>query len=216
VEKVLLPVQAPNEPAAADLTEVFKGVKINCTSDQDDFNKPHFEAVDLPANDPIFSNHSTSEIGELVGLSIFTRRCEPDLFSGIYTRDGANNQDASSLHLCCYPKAKENILMGTLGWGYASVEMYDPTGSILMVRQDGLPLTPLQAEALCKYCRYEIQPLMVRSHRKTSSNEFLSRSDVLSLICKRSFEVFWLKFKDEKGKEGVEFSKVDTTFPLLD
>jgi len=74
-----------------------RGVKINCESDCRKYNKPKYEAVDVPLTDPVFTKYNTSDIADRIGLPIFTRRCQTEV-----TEDHIN-QDANFLHLCCDP-----------------------------------------------------------------------------------------------------------------
>jgi hypothetical protein len=74
------------------------------------FNKPHFEVVEIPSTDPIFSKHDISDIAKRIGLPIFTGRCLPDpkwandQDNKIFEHQSPfNNQDATFLHLCCDP-----------------------------------------------------------------------------------------------------------------
>lgn len=69
------------EPALApqqSLSTKIQGVRINCIGDWVLFGKPHYEAVEVSPTDPIFSEHDTPDIPDLIGLSVFTRICPPD------------------------------------------------------------------------------------------------------------------------------------------
>jgi len=57
---------------------MIKGVRINCIDDQEMCNKPHFEGVEIPSTDPIFSEHDTSEITKRIEFPVLTRRCPPN------------------------------------------------------------------------------------------------------------------------------------------
>ncbi|KAL1639781.1 hypothetical protein SLS58_007523 [Diplodia intermedia] len=203
------------EPAPAteqSTGEKLKGVRINCIGDQKMFDKPHFEAVEIPSTDPIFSKHDTSDIAQRIGLPIFTRRCPPnpkwasDRDNAIFHEDPFNNQDATFLHLCCDPKADFDIRTGTLGWGWASQQWQNSVGSVVVVRQDMKPLSPLHVEALCRYCRHEIRPLLAHSIGEYEPEEPMAKEAVLSMICRPTFVIYWNKLLDEKRKEGEDTS----------
>ncbi|KAN0069023.1 zinc finger mynd-type protein [Elaphomyces granulatus] len=190
-----------------------KGVKINCIGDQKMSNKPNFEAVEIPLTDPIFSTHDTSDIAKRIGLPIFTRRCLPDpkwanhQDSKIFEHQiPFNNQDATFLHLCCDPKADFNLHMGTLGWGWASQQWQNSVGSVIVVREDKKPLFPLHVEALCKYCRYEIRPLLGHCNGEYAPEEPMEKNAVLPMICRPTFIIYWYKLLAEKHKEGEDTS----------
>lgn len=186
----------------------IQGVRINCLGDQKVFYKPHFEAVGTPSTDPIFSNHDISDIAQRIGLPIFTRRCLPDakwandehnrVFIG---NNPFNNQDAMFLHLCCDPKADFNFQMRTMGWGWASQKRQNRVGSVL-VRQDNKPLLPLHVEALCRYCRFDIRPLLAHSVGEYAPEKPMEKDAVLAMICRATFVIYWYKLLEEKSKEG--------------
>ncbi|KAH8811334.1 hypothetical protein F5884DRAFT_781817 [Xylogone sp. PMI_703] len=190
-------------------SSVVKGVKINCHGDQKLHNKPHFEAVDVSSTDPIFFSHDTSDIAKRIGLPIFTRHCPSDprwannrdkkifgLESPFY------NPDATYLHLCCDPKADSDLGRGTLGWGWASMQWQNDVGSIIVVRQDMKPLLPLHMEALCRYCRSDISPLLAHSLGEYDPEEPMSKDFVLAMIRRSTFVISWYKFLDEKRSKG--------------
>lgn len=191
------------------------GVRINCIGDEKILNKPCFEAVEVPFTDAIFSEHDTSDIAERIGLPIFTQRCSPDprwakdqeneYFDG---QSLFNNQDATFLHLCCDPKSRVEplTLTGPMGWGWASGQWQSDVGSIIVVRQDKKPLSPLHVEALCKYCCYEIRPLLAHSIGEYSPEEPMSKDAVLAMISRSTFVIYWYKLLEEKHKEGVDTS----------
>jgi hypothetical protein len=158
-------------PATQQPTDInVKGVRINCIGDMRAVSEPHFETVEVSSTDPIFTEHDTSDIAQRIGLPIFTRRCPPnprrenDKDSKVFEHESLfNNQDAKFLHLCCDLKAEFDLRTGTLGWGWASKQWQNSVGSIIVVRQDRKPLSPLHVEALCVYCRDEIRPLLAHS-----------------------------------------------------
>ncbi|KAI4948249.1 hypothetical protein J4E91_006244 [Alternaria rosae] len=112
-----------------------KGVRINCLGDVKMLKKPHFEAIELPTTDPIFTKHDTSDIADRIGLPILTRRCPPDpkwanksegeMFKN---SDPADNENAASLHQCLDPKAEFDFTTGSLGWGWRSAPWQNDMG----------------------------------------------------------------------------------------
>jgi hypothetical protein len=200
---------APATPQS--ISTIVKGVKINCVGDEKMFNKPHFEAVKIPSTDPIFSEHYTSDSAERIGLPIFTRRCLPDPKwaddpdNKIFERQiPFNNQDATFLHLCCDPRADWDPRTGTLGWGWAPQPWQKGAGSVVVVRQDKKPLSPLHVEALCNYCRYEILPLLSHSTGEYAPEKPMGKDEVLAMICRPTFIIYWYKLRGEKDKKGED------------
>ncbi|KAI1425516.1 hypothetical protein F5Y12DRAFT_369495 [Xylaria sp. FL1777] len=195
----------------------IKGVKINCLGDQKLFNKPHFEEIELATTDIIFSQHETSEIGDRIGFRIFTKRCFPhpnwanvrnsELFGN---ESPYNNQDATFLHLCIDPKAKEDYSRGTLGWGWAPMQWQSEVGSAIVVRQDRKPLSLSHVEALCRYCRHDARDWLAHSMGEYAPDEPMSKDLVLSMICRPTFSICWYRMCNEKHKKG---ERVDAPFP---
>lgn len=187
----------------------IKGVRINCLGDRKMLNKPQFEEIELSARDTIFTEHDTSDIATRLGLPIFTKRCFPhpnwasiqdsELFGD---KSPYNNKDATFLHLCCDPRAELDLSRGILGWGWASQQWQMDVGSAIVVRQDKKPLLPLHAEALCRYCRFQIRDYMGHSMGEYAPDEPMSKDLVLSMICRPTFSIFWSNVWREKHEKG--------------
>jgi len=71
-------------------------------------------------------------------------------------------------------------------------------GSVIVVRQDKKPLFPLYLEALCKYCLYEIRPLLAHSIGEYEPEEPIKKDAVLAMICRPTFVIFKYKLLDAK------------------
>ncbi|KAI1348769.1 hypothetical protein F5Y01DRAFT_317410 [Xylaria sp. FL0043] len=176
----------------------IKGVKINCTGDQEVLNKPHFEEIEVDACDILLGDHETSDIARYIGLPIVTKRCPPHPCwankrdSGMYT-----NVDATYLHLCCDPKAERDKARGILGWGYAPMRWQNNVGSIIVVRRDQKPLSRWHVEALCRYCRNEASRYMAHSMGVFAPDQPMSKDMALSMICRPIFSIFWSNFHEE-------------------
>lgn len=185
--------------------KVVKGVRINCLGDCQAFGKPHYEAVDVSSTDPIFTGiqRDTSDIADRIRLPIFTRRIPFHLRWANETRaqdfggqSPSNNQDATFLHLCSDPKADGYPVAP--GWSWAGWQWQQYVGSVLVVRRDMKPLTPMDAEALCTYCPHEVRPLMAHSMGEYAPDEPLSKELVLKMICRPTFSICWSTLFDRK------------------
>ncbi|KAI1125637.1 hypothetical protein F5Y10DRAFT_246746 [Nemania abortiva] len=173
------------------------------------FNKPQLEAIDLPTNHDIFTEHDSSDIAERIGLPIFTKRCFPhpnwaseknwDVFRGEIPY---SNLDAGFLHMGCDPEAEFDHSGRTAAWGCPSVPWTWGVGSVIVVRQDKKPLLPLHVEALCKYCSCDAAPYMAHSTGMFEPEEPMSKDLVLSIICRPAFIIRWHKVVGEKREKG--------------
>ena len=196
---------APEAEAKAEAgVERVKGVRINCLGDVKMLNRPHFEAVELPSTDPIFTTHATSDIADRIGLPILTRRCPLDpkwanSQDAMFEKESpTDNQDATFLHQCCDPRATSDLSLGSLGWGWCSIQWQNNVGSAIAVRKDRKPLHPIHMEALAGYCRNEVQPLMGHSLGEYYPEEPIGKDDVLKIICRPMFVIYWSKFLEER------------------
>lgn len=73
-------------------------------------------------------------------------------------------------------------------------------GSFIVVRQDKKPLFPLHVEALCKFCRYGIRPLLGHSIGEYAPEKPMERDAVLAMICRPAFVICWYRLLDEKDE----------------
>lgn len=201
-------------PANQQSTDIrVKGVRINCIGDEKLCNKSHFEGVEIPFTDSIFSYPDTSDIAERIGLPILTRRCPANPRwvndqDNVIFKPGSpfNNPDATFLHLCCDPRADFDRRTGTLGWAWASQQWQNDVGSVIVVRQDRKPLFPLHVEALCKYCIHDIRPLLAHSIGEYDPEKPMEKDAVLAMICRPTFVICWYKLLDEKHQSGEDSS----------
>lgn len=187
----------------------IKGVRINCEGDEKMLNRPKYEAVEVPLRDIIFVKHDSSDIAKRIGLPIFTRQCHPD--PQWATNGGSNdcqypftNPEATFLHLCCDPESTYNASTGALGWAWAPRKWQNSVGSVVVVRQDKKPLLPIHVEALCKYCHFDIGPLLGHSEGEYYPDEPMARGAVLSMICRPTFSISWYKLLEDKDKQGED------------
>ncbi|KAI0859098.1 hypothetical protein F4860DRAFT_516165 [Xylaria cubensis] len=145
-----------------------KAVRINCMGDKI-LNRPQFEQIELPANDPIFTVHDTSNILDRIDVPVSTQRCAPDPRWEEYLNSYANPY-ARFLHLHCNPKTT--------------------TG-------DKKPLSSFHAEALCKYC-CEVSVFMDKAPLLCRGGDFMTREFAASMICRPLFTIFRNKLIHEK------------------
>ncbi|KAK8008203.1 hypothetical protein PG991_010754 [Apiospora marii] len=196
-------------PASPEQPSPVKGVMVNCEGDQAAFNKPQFEAVDVSHSDPIFFDGDTSDVADRIGLPILARRCPASLE---WSRCGTShspafNQAATFLFMCCDTTAVSDLASGTLGWGWVSLRWQFGARSVLLVRQDKKPLWVLHAEALSKYCEFEILPLITQVLEQDQQDQS-SKEVVTAKVCRSTFSTHWHKLlegKTDEEKEGVPF-----------
>jgi hypothetical protein len=191
-------------PPAQTNVERVKGVRINCVGDIKMLNRPPFEEIELPITDSIFTEHDTSDIADRIGVSILTRRCPPDprwangeheIFKGSSPFD---NQDATFLHSCLDPNAVGGHSILSPSWGWCGWQWQERVGSVIAVRKDKKPLLLLHMEALARYCRKDVRPILGHSIGECSPEEPISKEQALQLICRPMFILSWYNFLGEK------------------
>ncbi|KAJ8680483.1 hypothetical protein QAD02_016270 [Eretmocerus hayati] len=166
------------------------GVRINCDGDREICNRPAFELVEVPPTDRIFAEPNTdSDIASCIGLPIITRRYPLQKYC---TEKCSNftNVLATFLNLSCYdPKlGTGRPHQGELGWGWAPMTWQNDVGSILVVRQDKKPMSLWHIEALCNYCKVELQPVFEAAMEE---NSLAGRREVMSMINQADFLRYW-------------------------
>ncbi|KAK5174261.1 uncharacterized protein LTR77_001341 [Saxophila tyrrhenica] len=177
-----------SKPSTESSDTKILGVRINCVGDQGTCNRPQFEAVELSPSDPIFREHDTSDTADRIGLPIFTRRLPPDpkwlaktLLDG---PKGFENVDATRLHHCLDLEADYDPASGKLGWGWCSSQWQSRVGSTIIVRQDKKPLSVLHAEALYRYCRFDVGPILAHTLGEYAPDKRMSKKTALRIICR--------------------------------
>lgn len=185
----------------------FQAVQINSTGDMWLHGRPKYEYVqvlrsDIDAMD--ISSFSTFDIADLIGIPLYAGRVhDPKMglpISGLPT----GNRAATFLTLCCDPASG--------AWGRAPKEWQDRVGSVIVFRKDRMYLYEMHLEAIAKYCRYEVGPLMEDVNRRhgerlgnaedEDSHQSLyakEKEEVTAGINRESFEKFWMNFQMEKG-----------------
>ncbi|KAI9891948.1 MAG: hypothetical protein M1814_002142 [Vezdaea aestivalis] len=161
--------------------KVVEGVRINCLGDRMLFDKPQFEAIEVPSGDLIFSEHDMSDIAK--PLSKIKKQC---FFICLAIRD---------------PK-----------WAGRGLDYNgkNNVGSVMVVRKNKKALAPLHVEALCRYCRYEIRPILAHSIGEYAPDKPLSKEAALAMVCRPTFSILWYKLLDEKRKNK---ENADAPFP---
>ena len=161
--------------------------------------------------DMLFPCYDTSDIADLVGLPIFTKKCSPHPSWANSNDEGAySNVDATYLHLCCDPNVTPSDDR-KFSWGLASRRWRVRVGSIIVVRQDQKLLSRWHVEALCRYCQYEAAAYLAHSIG-AYPDEPISKELVLSIICRPAFSIFWSKVREEEQKKGGDISGITSPY----
>lgn len=170
------------------------GVRINCQGEQEVYKREKFEAVKVPRSDPVFGVPVTS-ISKLISLPIKVIRC-----STYKSMEGYNstNPEATFLHMNANPRDES--------WGWAPMEWQDPAGNVVVVREDGKPLLPQHAQALCHFCLSYLQPLFDDSLEQGSAR---ARAKVMEKITRTEFEGFYLGYDRFKRESDSSWKSVE-------
>ncbi|KAK6511244.1 hypothetical protein TWF481_000165 [Arthrobotrys musiformis] len=192
--------------------KTVKGVRVNCLGDREKCHRPHYEPVEISTTDPIFLTGHTSDITDRIGIPIFTRQCpkNPIWLNGSSSRgEGyASSSEAAFLHVSCDTSQRFNpralLSAGAVGFGWAPEPWQYGPGSFIAVRQDKKPLDPIHMEALCRYCVDHAQPLFGHSMGEYAPDEPLSKQEVLGMISRATFSIFWYsRFTKERDVDAL-------------
>ena len=176
------------------------GVKVTCVGDQKAFGAEHYMAVGVPRDHPVFLSSEPTGISSLVELPVLVRKYPPD---PVWKNDRDTygfpfeNRAATFLHLNADPKSED--------WGWAPLpEWQNDVGSILVVRQDGKDLTTHQAEVLCHYCHFKLQPLFEDS--MGGGRVERTREEVMGYMNRETFAAFFEEYREERVKEDPSWA----------
>ncbi|RPA83706.1 hypothetical protein BJ508DRAFT_324418 [Ascobolus immersus RN42] len=132
-------------------------VKITCRGDQLRLSEPPFLPISLPITHPIFSSPHPppSQILQKIGLPLLTHRLPPHPtwshethISGL---SSTANAPASTLHLDIDP--------GSPSFGLPPIAWQENVGSVLVVREDHVPISATQVEMLCGFAEVHVLEL---------------------------------------------------------
>lgn len=175
-----------------------QGVIISCSGDIEVLGADKFIPVEVSIFDPVFgAEKSTSS--EMVGVPIRVRKLPPhpdwkdSRVTNIY-----GNQQVTRLFRCMEP---END-----GFGLAPMHWDLGLGSVLVAREDGKDITPLQVEALCYYSSEHTQETFsdaVESLDCTGSHVEMNK--LIALFTSDKFREFFADFKTKKAVEDARW-----------
>ena len=162
------------------------------------FSADHFEPVEVLPSDGIFSQHSTSDIANRLGIPVLISRCDPDKAAvKRYNKTigpGALDNQAATFVLRCQRCIQPRT--GSLGFGWAPARWQSEAGSIFVVRRDGKALLPLHAEVLCEYAQARIGPILEDALEDDTPG---SRDAAVAEISRASFVWYWDKYLERSG-----------------
>lgn len=165
-----------------------KGVRINCPGDQVN-GKPKYEPVEVPLSDAVFTHGEKSGISILINLPVLARKCDIDSASQNVKLEGASNESASHMYVCCDPEAKNDG--DNSGFGRIPMRWLAAVGSVLVVREDKKPLTPFHAEVLADYCQFRARPYFLHARGEYWPCERMTPMEVCSAITMKTFYIFF-------------------------
>jgi Cu2+-containing amine oxidase len=71
-------------------------------------------------------------------------------------------------------------------------------GSVIVVRKDKKPITPVQMKAVAFYCRDEVQPVLSHTMGTYNEDKPMTKEQALSIIYRPMFEIHWRKFISDR------------------
>jgi hypothetical protein len=174
------------------------GVRICCEIEVAK-GRPKYEAVSIPANNHIWHRKPTSEISQLIGMSIIAY--SPS--DSHRHEDGAANAELATLHL------DRNLLLGH-EFGDVKVDWNVPTDSLtyfanvpigcaIVVRKDKQPLRPQHVEALCSWSRSKLSPLFRRIQEQNIGPLWPGKKTMFKEVTRQNFAGYYDGWLAGKG-----------------
>ena len=171
--------------------QTVKGVRISCSGDISVLGADKFIPVEVSIFDPVFlAEKSTSS--EMVGVPVRVRKLPPDPAwkdsgeCGIY-----ENQEVTLLFRAMDPKQDD--------FGFAPFTWDQRVGSVLVVRDDHMDITPQQTEVLCYYSSEHTTDMFQDASEYqefTGSDEEMVK--LAGLFTPDKFREFFAEFKAKK------------------
>ncbi|KAK2758749.1 hypothetical protein FQN54_003439 [Arachnomyces sp. PD_36] len=166
----------------------MQGVRINCLGDRYHFKREKYEAVDVPGEHPVFIT-DISPMSEIMGIPLqaMSYPLNPKWKDTFVNGEGANdNQSATFMFLDTKPNSS--------WWGFAPPKWQNRVGSVVVVRHDGIPLTPEQAMCLCDFFQFEMNQYFEDS--TGAGYQQRTKEQVLGFLNRKRFEHSWKEMKE--------------------
>lgn len=192
-----------NIAAALSPNAEVPAVRINSPGDQA-LGRPKFEEIKIRA-DSVACSAPIASISQLIESPLRVTRCvapyAPEYDNS--THDIANPA-ATYLNLGADPAN---------GWGFVGFDWVDPAGSVIVVRENGVKLSPQHLEAMCHWCQFVLKPLFDDSLLMgLQPKNPIQKTEVLARITRKEFENFYVGYDAWKG--GVDASWKKSQFPF--
>jgi hypothetical protein len=179
--------------ARRDLTEpILVGVKISCATDRSISGAAEYSPVGARPGHTIFFTGDRPRMPELMEIPVrvlgIALDQSPEVVEAWAADGGAFevshcNTPVTFLFLDADPQSTS--------WGWAPFHWDHDVGSVMVVWEDCKKITPRQVEALCRYCRYKMQPMFEDSLGAGLAER--TKEDVLSHLTKAKFAAFFKK-----------------------
>ena len=98
------------------------------------------------------------------------------------------------------PARRDGLQDGQDGFGSSPATWNGASGSLMLVRADGLPLLREQVETLCAYVEHVVEPRLSAAVAGLSTGQMVTeREQILQTITKEDFSDFFQRFKQSQG-----------------
>jgi len=176
-----------------------QGVKIACAGDMKYLKQDKLTAIDTSqfrsgllssiAVGDVSLRGETPAITKIIGMPVRVFRY-PTGREWLNTDDLYRNQMATFAFIEPDPEKED--------FGWVPRPRWDKlVGSVLLVCEDGQPLTLIEAEALAHYCRYVVEPYIEGTMGEGAGNFDRTKQSTIKYITKAYFDEFLQQFKEE-------------------
>lgn len=161
---------------------VILSPRVAAAHDASPFNDVY---VKLPPDHIIWTAGDRSELSRFIGMPLLTLEWKVD------EEDEDDDKWETSLAAFLHVNFRTNANAAEdPAFGAIPQEWFEATGSILVVREDGQPISAGMVEALCKFSAQESRRLLMHA-----TEEANNRRDAIAQISKKNWEEFLVDYE---------------------
>lgn len=183
--------------------EKVQGVRINCLGDRWHFKMEKYTPVEVPGEHPVY-RAPVAPMSEIMGIPLRVMKYplhpkwKGTWINGEFSSD---NPSATYMYADTNPSSQ--------WWGFAPAEWQRNVGSVVVVRDDRVPLTPEQTMCLCDFFQFE----MGQYFEDSNPGGWRTKEQVLGFLTRKRFESSWKEMKEMLAPQKYLNWSVDSKSP---
>ncbi|KAG4427136.1 hypothetical protein IFR05_017381 [Cadophora sp. M221] len=207
--------------------EAVRGVRIRCLGEKNVLKRPAFESIGIEKEHEMFNMDCRAErvisVSRDMGIPIVILNAG----NVDYAEEGLTVSQKQAVEGDVHFTKNPAVMFLTLdtdvksrSWGALNkMQWGDNTENVIVARVDMKPLSPRQVEALVRYCRYVLYPVMQKKikqfegqnvARKMKYREEVARE----LMCQAKFEIYFKYLKKMKQIADSDWAQERSPFGI--